>query len=104
MNTVNYKIFILLFILLLTYGDIVSNPGPKKNLQLFSLCHWNANSILAQEKLSLLTAYNVTYKYDITCVSETDLNSSVDSGNLSIPGYNIIRADHPNNQKRGGVC
>ena len=70
----------------------------------FSLCHWNANSILAHSKLSLLTAYNITYKYDIICVSKTYLNSSVDSSKLSIPGYYIIRADHPNDQKRGGVC
>ena len=28
---------------------------------------------------------------------------SVDSSKLSIPGY-VIRADHPNGQKRGGVC
>ena len=30
MNTANYKIIILLFILLLTHGDIESNPGPPK--------------------------------------------------------------------------
>ena len=28
---------------------------------------------------------------------------SVDSSKLSIPGY-IVRTDHPNDQKRGGVC
>ena len=39
MNTVNYKIIILLFMffmLLLTHGDIKSNPRPlQRNLQLF---------------------------------------------------------------------
>ena len=30
MNTVNYKIIILLFMLLLTHGDIESEPGPPK--------------------------------------------------------------------------
>ena len=77
---------------------------PQKISSYFLLCHWNANSILAHNKLSLLTAYNITYKYDITCVSETYLNSSVDSSKLSIPGYDIVRADHPNDQKRDGVC
>ena len=24
--------------------------------------------------------------------------------NLEIPGYNLIRADHPSEDKRGGVC
>ena len=32
------------------------------------------------------------------------LNLSVDSSKLSTPGYDIIRADHPNDQKRGTVC
>ena len=105
MNTVSYKIIILLFMLLLDHGDIESNPGsPKKISSYFSLCHWNATSILAQNKLSFLPEYNITYKYDTICISETYLNLSVDSSKLSIPGYDIIRADHPNDQKRGGVC
>ena len=62
------------------------------------------NSILAHNKLSLQTAYNITYKYDIICASETYLNLSVHSSKLSIPGYDVIRADHPNDQKRCGVC
>ena len=70
----------------------------------FSLCHWNANSILAHSKLSLLTAYNITYKYDIICVSETYLNSSVDSSKLSIPGYYIIRADPQMTRKGVGFA
>ena len=91
--------------LLLTHADIESNLGPSQKISgCFSLCHWNANSILAHSKLSLLTTYNITYKYDIICFTETYLNSSVDSSKLSIPGYDIIRADHPNDQKRGGVC
>ena len=76
MNTVNYKIIILLCMLLLIHGDIESNPAPlqKKISSYFSLCHWNASSILAHNKLSLQTAYNITYKYDIICASETYLN------------------------------
>ena len=32
------------------------------------------------------------------------LSSSVDSSKLLIPGSDVIRADHPNDQKRGWVC
>ena len=90
-------------------GDIEKNPGPKtKSCQSFSICHWNLNSISAHNfsKLSLLQAYNAVHKYDIICLSETYLNSSIpyDDDNLEIPGYNLIRADHPSENKRGGVC
>ena len=82
----------------------LDHTPPKKISGYFSLYHWNANSILGHNKLSLLTTYNITHKYDIICFTETYLNSSVDSSKLSIPGYDIIRADDPNYQKRGGVC
>ena len=29
---------------------------------------------------------------------------STDDQNLEIPGYCLLRADHPSNNKRGGVC
>ena len=41
-------------------GDIEENPGPKRNSnQSFSICHWNLNSITADNylKVSLLRAY-----------------------------------------------
>ena len=39
-------------------------------------------------------------------VYQTFLDSSVplDDHNLSIQGYSLIRADHPDNVERGGVC
>ena len=42
----------------------------------------------------------------VKCLSETYLNSSIlnDDYNLEIPGYNLFRADHQSNTKRGGVC
>ena len=92
-------------ILLLKHGDIEINPGPKKKLaKCFSCCHWNVNSILAHNKLSLLTAYNSTLIYDLICLTETYLDSTVDPNNLLINGYNVLRADHPYDVKRGGVC
>ena len=44
------------------------------------------------------------YKHDFICLSETYLDSSTPDSLLEIDGYNLIRADHPDNIKRGGVC
>ena len=90
-------------------GDIESNPGPRPNSgQSFSVCHWNLNSIVAHNfsKISLLKAYNAIHTYDIIRLSETYLNNHTlsDNNNLKIPGYELIRVDHPSNQKRGGIC
>ena len=38
------------------------------------------------------------------CISETYLDKSAESHPLLIDGYNLIRADHPHNKRRGGVC
>ena len=91
-------------------GDIETNPGPAQKIQnkSFSICHWNLNSITAHgyAKVSLLKAYITAHKMDIICLSETYLDSTIQSGNdnLEIPGYNLVRSDHPSNNKRGGVC
>ena len=57
-------------------------------------------------KVSLLKAYIAIYNYDVICLSETYLDSSIpsDDNNLEIPGYDLIRAEHPSNSKRGGGC
>ena len=66
------------------------------------------NSILGRDysKLFILKAYISVHKFDIICLSETYLDSTVplDDVNLVISGYNLIRSDHPSNTKRGGVC
>ena len=90
-------------------GDIKENPGLQpKSCDSLSICHWNLNSIPAHNfiKLSLLHAYISVNKLDIICLSETYLGSSISSndGNLEIVGYTLVRADNPNNTKRGGVC
>ena len=97
------------FDLLVLRGDIESNPGPRPNSgKSFSICYWNLNSIAAHSfsKISLSKAYNAIHTYDIICLSETYLNHYTLSNNdtLQIPGYKIIRVDHPSNQKRGGIC
>ena len=91
------------------HSDIESNPGPKTKTKkeiFFSFCHWNVNSLLAHNKLSMREAYNVAHKYDVICISESHLDSTfpLDDNSLSLNGYNVTRADHPDNVKRGGVC
>ena len=94
-------------LLLLWSGDIESNPGPAKTASI-CFCHWHLNSITAHNfsKLTLLKAIATSSQYDIICLSETFLDSSIESDDkrLNIEGYNLIRADHPRNKKREGVC
>ena len=69
---------------------------------------WNLSGLTAHDsiKISLLQAYIIQNNYDIICLSETFLNSSIQTNDdrISIDGYNLIRADHPSDSKRGGVC
>ena len=87
-------------------GDIEKNPGPKYLSLTF--CHWNLNCLTPHDsiKILLLQAYVTQHNYGKLGLSETFLNSSIDSSNtrISIDGYNLIRSDHPSDLKRGGVC
>ena len=69
LRVVNYKVIVFLVLLLFSLGDNEVNPG--------SCCHWNVNSIVAHNKLSLTIAYNTVQKVDVIYISETYLNSSV---------------------------
>ena len=44
------------------------------------------------------------YKHDFIYLSDTYLDSSTPDSLLEIDGYILVRADHPNNIKIGGVC
>ena len=69
-----------MFLVLLMDGDIESNPGPKtktKNPKFFSCCRWNVDRVLAHNKLSMLEAYNIAHKYNLICISESYLDSTV---------------------------
>ena len=50
-----------------------------------------------------MEAYNTVNKYDIICLPESFLDSSIrtENNNLKINGYKTARADHPSNVKRG---
>ena len=47
--------------------------------------------------------YNSIYSDDAICISETYFDSTILEGDkcFHLNGYNLLRADHPNNTKRG---
>ena len=99
---INYLIELSLN-LLLQYGDIETNPGPRgKCSQYFSFCHWNLNSFPANNyvKVPLLQAFNTLHKFGLICLSETYLDSSISIEEKSL----IIDDYHLSDTKRGGVC
>ena len=105
-----FTIYLLYYIRLIRLsGDIELNPGPKpSSFKNFSICHWNLNTITSHDflKVKLLSAHNTLQKFDIICISESYLNSDILSSddNLNIAGYDMVRADHPSGNRRGGVC
>ena len=54
----------------------------------------------------IFVSAHINKKIDIISLGETYLNSSyrLDDPDLHINGYNLIRADHPSDTKRGGVA
>ena len=56
-------------------------------------------------KLFLLKVYKSIHKFDIICLPETYLDSTVpfDDASLVFSGYNLVCSDHPSKNKRGGV-
>ena len=118
-----YNRHILYFLLLANYlcqlwllklhinlsGDIEIYSWPKSNsCENFSVCHWKSNSILVHSslKVSLSNAYISLHSIEIICLSETYLDSCIlphDPG-IEVQGCDLIRADHPLNVKKGGVC
>jgi len=106
---IDFQFFYVLFSfsLIMLSGDIELNPGPSLNLKDLSICHWNLNSILADDfsKVSQISALLKTQRFDIFCISESFLDFSIgdDDPELKIDGYDFKRCDHPSNTKRGGV-
>ena len=104
-----YQVYIFLSIVLLRCGDIESIPGPRLNPnQGLSVCFWNLNSLSVNNfaKKDLLVAFNSIHNFDIICLAETYLDSSYppEDIDLQIDNYTMLRADHPMDIKRGGVC
>ena len=84
--------------LLLRSGDVETNLGPKKS-SVIKFCHWNLNGLAAHDflKVSLIEAFITTHNFDIICLSETFLDSTVSQHdeNIMIKGYSLLRAEQP---------
>ena len=93
-------------LVLLRSGDVETNPGPKKS-SVIKFCHWNLNGLAAHDflKVSLIEAFITTHNFDIICLSETFLDSTLSQHdeNTMINDYWLLRADHHSYSKRGGV-
>ena len=107
MFAIRYFINNFKHLLLLLSGDIETNPGPKRSSNI-KFCHWNLNGLAAHDfiKVPLVEAFITSNNFDLVCLSETFLDSTIpnDDVNTQINAYSLLRADHPNNIKRGGVC
>ena len=102
-------LFLIVFLLIIISGDIHPNPGPSNdNSKTLSICHWNLNSLWVDSfaKLNHIAAFLTVKKFDIFCVSESFLDSSIsdDDPRLAIQGYTLLRKDFPADSRRGGVC
>ena len=67
----------------------------------------NLNGVTAHDstKMSLHQVYITQHNYDIICLSETFLNSSIlsDGNRITIDEYKLITSDHPSDSKKGRV-
>ena len=95
--------------MILLSGDVEINPGPRRSTdKTFLICHWNLNILLAYnyDKLFLLRANIAVPRFDVICLSETYLDSTVavDDENLEIIDCNLVQSDHSANTKLEGVC
>ena len=84
-----------------------TNPGPKRSSNI-KFCYWNLNGLAARDfiKVPLVEAFITSNNFDLVCLSETFLDSTIpnDDVNIQINVYSLLRADHQNNIKRVGVC
>ena len=105
-NNKSYYVFSVFFQNLLSqWVNIEENPGPKySSLSFFPL---NLNGLTAHDciKITLIQACITDQNFDIVCLSQTFLSSSIqnDDHKLKIDGYNLVRPDHPTDSKKGGI-
>ena len=72
-------------LLLLLLGDIETNPGPKRSSNI-KFCHWNLNGLAAHnfEKVPLVEAFIASNNFDLVCLSETFLDSTILNEDVNI--------------------
>jgi Reverse transcriptase (RNA-dependent DNA polymerase)/Endonuclease-reverse transcriptase len=68
-----------------------------QTLKQLKICTWNSRGI--NNKFHELTLFLRTYHIDIMLATETKLAPHI---NFYVPGYSIIRADHPSCRRKGG--
>ena len=97
-SVIGLSIILHVNLLLLCSGDVHPNPGPPTHLTDIKICHSNVRSIRnATEKLDYIKC-TLADQFDVITLSETWLNSTIDSKNLSIPGFqNVFRRDRSDN-------
>ena len=107
MFTITYLINNFKHLLLLLSRDIETNPDPKRSSNI-KFCHWNLNGLTAHYfiRVPLVEAFITSNNFELVFLSKTFLGSTIpnDDANIQINGYSLLRADHLNNIKRGGVC
>ena len=100
--------------IILSCGDIESNPGPNEpiysNQKCINIGHVNVRSLLASVsdpydctkrvcKFELIKNHILYYQYDIFGISETWLDDKIDM-DLNIPGYHLpVRRDFNRHQR-----
>ena len=80
----------------------------RKKQSCLKFFHWKINGLAAHgfTKPPLIETYNATSSFDIVPLSETFLDSIIpsDDNRINVAGCSLLRADHPSNMKREGVC
>ena len=102
-----YTICCMLLLHFICASDIERNPRKNNTSFDLSLCDWNFDSIAAHNFSNpfLLEAYNVQHKFDMICLSQKFLDTSIptNDGRLNMKGYKVIRTNNPSDNKKGDV-
>ena len=85
MFTIRYFINNFKHLLLLLSGDIEINPGPKWS-SVINFCHWNLNGLISHDfiKVPLVDVFITSNKFDLVCLSETFLDSTIPNDDVKI--------------------
>ena len=99
-------------ILIILSGDIKKNSRPKPSSRdkfYIYIYRCNLNSISVHNLIKIYLLHSITFvcfNFDILWLSETYLDSSTsrNDNNLTLPDYDLYRADHPSNARCVCVC
>ena len=92
---------VLILMLLSLCGDVHPNPGPPQTQQPLGICHINARSLTAPNRLDLIEQDLILDKaFDIVGLTETHLDESV--SHIAVNSFQLFRNDR--NRHGGGVA